>query len=139
MTDLRFTLHGDPKTKKNSPRIVRVGRYSKVLPSEAFEDYQKTCLAQLLQRRLCHLGIRYPVNVKALYYMQTRRRVDLTNLNESLHDILVGAGVLADDNRDIIATTDGSVVLYDKGNPRVEITITAKGPDYSQWKNGGEV
>lgn len=133
MTDLRFTLHGDPKTKKNSPRIVRVGRYSKVLPSEAFEDYQKTCLAQLLQRRLCHLGIRYPVNVKALYYMQTRRRVDLTNLNEALHDILVKAGMILDDNRDIIASTDGSRVLYDKLCPRVEVWITPAEDDYQQW------
>ena len=54
------------------------------------------------------------------------------NLEASIHDILVEVGILADDSRDIIATTDGSMVLYDKNNPRVEITIT-KVEGYEQW------
>ena len=65
--------------------------------------------------------------------MRTRRPIDLTNLNEAIHDILVKAKVLMDDNRNIIASTDGSRVYWDKTNPRVEITITDADPDYSQW------
>jgi len=71
--------------------------------------------------------------VKCLYYMQTRRAVDLSNLVEASHDILVKAGVLRDDNRNVIASTDGSRVYWDKRNPRVEITITDADPDYTQW------
>ena len=38
-----------------------------------------------------------------------------------------------DDNRNIIASTDGSRVYWDKTNPRVEITITDAEPEYTQW------
>ena len=55
--------------------------------------------------------------------MPTRRRVDLTNLMEAAHDVLVAAGILADDNNTIIVSVDGSRVLYDKANPRTEIFI----------------
>lgn len=61
--------------------------------------------------------------VCVLYYMATRRKVDLANLIEATCDILVTAGVLADDNSRIVAAHDGSRVDYDKQNPRVEIWI----------------
>lgn len=41
-------------------------------------------------------------------------------------DILVDAGILADDNARIVTGHDGSRVLYDKGNPRVEIVINTE-------------
>jgi hypothetical protein len=40
---------------------------------------------------------------------------------------LVDAQVIKDDNSSIVASHDGSRVEYDRDNPRVEITITAKG------------
>ena len=64
------------------------------------------------------------VNVKCLYYMQTKRRVDLNNLLEATTDVLVKYKVLEDDNSNIVVSHDGSRVLYDKENPRTEITIT---------------
>lgn len=70
------------------------------------------------------LGIDYPVNIKMLFYMETRRRVDLSNLLEAADDVLVDAGVIADDNSGIVAAHDGSRVLYDKEHPRTEVTIT---------------
>lgn len=57
------------------------------------------------------------------FYMPTRRKVDLTNLMEAAHDTLVAAKILADDNNTIIASVDGSRVMYDKSNPRTEIFI----------------
>lgn len=65
-----------------------------------------------------------PVNVKALFYMDARRRVDLVNLQGALLDVLVRAGLLADDNSSIVASMDGSRVLYDKDRPRTEVIIT---------------
>jgi hypothetical protein len=40
-----------------------------------------------------------------------------------LHDILVKAKVLEDDNYKIVIGTDGSRVYYDKENPRTEVEI----------------
>ena len=68
--------------------------------------------------------IAHKVNVKSVYYMPNNRRVDLTNLHEALHDILVHYGVLVDDNSKIIVSTDGGYVDVDKWNPRTEVTIT---------------
>lgn len=137
MTPLNMVLYSNPATKKNSGRIINVkgkgGRgYNMLLPSTAFERYQADCLKQITGAYRRHIDT--PVNVKAIYYMETRRRVDISNLHSALHDILVVAGVLVDDNRDIVASTDGSRVLWDKKNPRVEITITDADPDYEQWE-----
>jgi len=51
------------------------------------------------------------VNIKEVFYMPTRRRVDLTNLQEAIDDVLVKAEVIEDDCRDIIASHDGSKVF----------------------------
>ena len=127
---MRFIIYGNPVTKKNSQRIVTRGRFPKLLPSEQYMKYRDDCMLQLGE--LDSPTISKPVNVKALYYMKTRRKVDLSNLNSALHDILVDAGILEDDNRDIIAGHDGSRVFYDKDNPRVEVYITPM-PKYEQW------
>ena len=136
MQKLEFVLYGQPATKKNSMRPIKVKRRNgteslRLLPSAAFEDYEADCLRQITGNYRRHIDT--PVNVKARYYMETRRQIDLTNLNESIHDILVKARVLMDDNRNIIASTDGSRVYWDKKNPRVEITITDAEPEYTQW------
>ena len=55
--------------------------------------------------------------------MKTRRRVDLVNLLEALDDVLVVGGCVIDDNCKIISSHDGSRVLYDKLNPRIEVEI----------------
>jgi Holliday junction resolvase RusA-like endonuclease len=67
--------------------------------------------------------INEPVNIRAIYYMKTRRRVDKTNLESALLDMLVHYEVLADDNCLIVAGTDGSRVKHDPVNPRTEVII----------------
>ena len=67
--------------------------------------------------------------------MPTRRRCDTVNLEEGLWDILVEAGVLADDCRDIIASDDGSRTFYDKNRPRTEVVITPYEEEYEQWRS----
>lgn len=118
---MHLTLYGEPRTKKNSARILngRSGRRY-IAPSKAFEDYQEKCLWQIKSPQK---PISARVNVRCIYYMQTRRRVDLANLIEATTDILVKAGVLADDNSQIVAAHDGSRVDYDKADPRAEIWI----------------
>lgn len=124
---IRMIIPLPPITKKNSQRIIQRYMPSKgksvpmIIPSAKYTAYEKECGWFIKEKGK---NIDYPVNVKALYYMPTRRRVDLTNLHEALHDILVKYEVLADDNSNIIVATDGSRVLYDKDNPRTEVIIT---------------
>lgn len=41
---MELILYGRPITKKNSSRIVRVGKYNKILPSKQYEQYEKDYL-----------------------------------------------------------------------------------------------
>lgn len=121
-------LRGEPPVKKNSQNIVtyttgRDGRQRRALiQNERYRQFEQDAGWQIPQA--ARKGIDYPVNVKALYYRSTLRVVDRPNLEEALLDILVKWGVLADDNRDIAAASDGSRVLYDPDNPRIVVEIT---------------
>lgn len=114
-----------PVTKKNSmvmiPRVSKAGRpYAAPIPSKRYRDYEKAA-AEYLEQFACNIA--EPVNIRCIFYMPTRRRVDLTNLLEAIDDVMVKAGVLEDDNCCIISGHDGSRVRYDKESPRTEIII----------------
>lgn len=132
---IRFTIPLDARTKKNSPQVFsRVNKqtgkvFTKVLPSKNYIEFEKECMTYLPRFE----PITKPINLQAVFYMQTRRNVDLVGLLQSIDDVLTKGGVIADDCRDIIAGHDGSRVFYDKNNPRIEITITAMN-EYLQWK-----
>ena len=128
---MNITINEPPRSKKNSQQIVRIKGRPILVPSKAYKEYEKVCKPYL--EGIYKKPIDYPVTVTCEYYMPTRRRVDLTNLMEATHDVLVKYGVLADDNRNIIASVDGSRVYYDKENPRTEIYITRYEGEYTPW------
>lgn len=110
-----------PVSKKNSQRIFtnkRTGRPF-IMPSEKYKEYEQAAL-WFIPKVEC---IDYPVEVKCLFYMPTHRKCDLTNMLESIDDIMVKSGLLADDNSAIIISHDESRILYDKENPRTEVYI----------------
>lgn len=131
---LKYVIKGDPRTKKNSLMIAgtgakcpRCGKHVKqfVRQSKAHDDYAKSASWYLQPKP--DKPIDFPVNVRCLFYMKTRRKVDGLNLCATIDDLLVENGILADDNSRIVVSHDGTRVLYDKENPRVEIYIeTAK-------------
>ena len=120
MKEIKFTIPLSPVTKKNSQRIADCGAYKKILPSKAYVQYEKNA-----GYFLPHRGAKYntPCEVVCLFYMPTKRKVDLTNLLEAIDDVLVKYDVLEDDESKIIVSHDGSRVLYDPKNPRTEVTI----------------
>lgn len=126
---LKFTIPLAPVTKKNSQQIRYRNTWNKktgiptrapyIAPSEAYTRYENAALMFIPR------GVRIstPVNIKCLFYMPTRRKCDLTNLLEAIDDIMVNAGLLADDNYTVIESHDGSRVLYDKERPRTVVYI----------------
>lgn len=118
-----FIIRLVPVTKKNSMRIAINKKTGKpfVLPSAKYAEYE-TAAMWFIPKPV--KPIDYPVNIKCLFYMETRRKCDLTNLLEAIDDIMVKAGLLADDNFTVIQSHDFSRVLYDKANPRTEVYIT---------------
>lgn len=100
-----------------------------IIQSKLYREFEKDCAIFLKDY---HLKIDYPINLKCVFYRDTKRRIDLNNLLGAICDILVKYDVLVDDNRNIVATTDGSMVLYDKNNPRIEIEISPI-ENYKKW------
>lgn len=119
MDEIRLTIKLPPVTKKNSMQIVGNGKRPKPIPSAQYRRYERDAGWFLKP-----LAIAEPVNIRAIYFMPTRRKVDITNLESALMDVLVKYGVIADDNCRVVVSTDGSRVMYDKENPRTEVTIT---------------
>ncbi len=111
---------------------MMLGEFPKLLPNEEYERYAKASMPFLNSVYGTSGTIDYPVNLKCVFYLDTRRKGDLAGYLQAIQDLLVSAGILADDNRNIVASVDGSAVLYDKVNPRTEVTITKKS-SYEQW------
>ena len=119
---MHITIPIAPITKKNHNQIIRCNGRPLVIPSKEYKQFEKDCAAFIPQMPFQTFDC--PVNVECVYYMPTKRRVDLVNLQEATLDVLVKYGILLDDNCNIVASMDGSRVLYDKQNPRTEIEIT---------------
>lgn len=118
---INFTIPLTPISKKNNQRILINNKTGKrfIAPSIQYVMYEQNA------KKFIPKGIQidYPCNVKCLFYMPTKRLCDLTNMLESIDDVMVKAGLLKDDNYNIIVSHDGSRVLYDKSNPRTEVWI----------------
>lgn len=125
MIELKFTVPLPPISKKNSQQILtnRATGRPFISPSKQYKQYERD--AKHFIPRLKE-PISEEVNVQCLYYMPTKRRVDLVNLLEATCDLLVKFGVLEDDNADIVASHDGSRVIKGAEFPRTEIYITKK-------------
>lgn len=121
--NIRFTIKLPPISKKNSQQILinRATGRPFVMPSKQYKEYEKDALWFIPK---VEAPIICPVNIKCLFYMPTRRRVDLTNLLEAVDDLMVKADLLADDCYTIVESHDGSRVFVDKENPRTEVEIT---------------
>lgn len=105
----------NPKTGKAETKMRNI-----MLPSKPYQEYEKKCKQYMptLER-----PIDFPINLKVLYFMETRRKCDITNLLQATCDILVKYKIIEDDNYSIVASFDGTRASYDKGNPRCEIYI----------------
>lgn len=116
---VRLILEGAPRTKKNSPDIIRVRGRRMVIPSSAFRAYEEACLWQLRSWR--RPPIDGWVGCAAIFY-RDRDVGDLNNFTSALADILEKAGVLVNDR--LIRSWDGSRLEKDAARPRVELLLS---------------
>lgn len=106
---LCFTIPVKPRTKKNSQQLIRPGGKGRAIPvpSKQYKQFETECLWQI--PGWAKLGIDYPVNTKIVYYVESKRKVDKTNLESAVMDMLVKGGVIKDDsaiNPAIVVTTE---------------------------------
>ena len=120
MEPIHFTIHAKPRTKKTSQRILRFGRFNKIVPSKAYCAFEKAVVPPLRRWWAPREPIASLVSLSAAIYIDADRAADVHAFYQGLADILVLAGVLADDNRRIIRDWDGSRVYVDRERPRVD-------------------
>lgn len=126
---MKITIPINPVTKKNHGNIVMIKGRPIMLPSKPYLEYEKKCKQYI---PTLEKPIDYPINLKCTFYMETHRKVDLSNLISAISDVLTKYKIIVDDNRNIVASYDGSVVLYDKEEPKTIVEIT-KVENYEQW------
>lgn len=126
---IKFIVNLPPISKKNSQQILinkATGRPF-IMPSKQYKEYEKAALWFIPKVET----IDKPVNVQCLFYMPTQRKCDLVNMQEAILDVMVKAGLLADDNYTIVQSMNGSRVFCDKKYPRTEVYITLAGEEYA--------
>lgn len=123
MSEIRLTLPGSIKSKKNSKQIIMVGgkhcpKRPIMIPSKAHKAWEDearkaACKSAIVPPLDC------PVEIEAHFFCKGQLP-DLSGALESLGDCLEGI-IYQDDG--LIFSWDGSRVHHDKDNPRTEVTV----------------
>lgn len=116
--EYRYTLPGAPRTKKTSNRLVWAGKRQIILPSKAWATWCRN-----VRRALgpCFTLPDRPYNCQALVYRDALRG-DAVGYYQGIADVLESLKVVSNDKW--ILTWDGSELLVDRANPRVELILT---------------
>lgn len=120
---IKLILKGSVPSKKNNKRIVAWGNRVGLRSSDRFLAWHHDQMMTSGIKRI--KKIKGPVSYINLYfYRENIRRVDLSNMAESVMDLLVDAGIIEDDNIFIVPELSLHFGGIDKKNPRVEVYIS---------------
>jgi len=146
---LKIVIPGDPIVKKNSAKLsIYTKKNGRLIPrktpihyySKAYKEWARIAIQTCAVLKTKYPDGTFPIteqmNMKCLFVMAKNKIVDLSNLYEGIQDILAGnAGVyrnsipssiykiIMDDNVRYIGSHDGSRVIVDYVNPRLEVIL----------------
>lgn len=110
------------RSKKNSQQIVRNGRKKPyIIQSDLYLNFEQNC-GYFLKDFARHIST--PVNLKCTFFVPDKRKRDVVNLLNAIQDVLVKYDVIADDNYNVVASVDGTRIVYEKGREETIIEIT---------------
>lgn len=120
---MKIILKGTVPSKKNSKRRIRRGANVFMVPSEAHEKWHSIQMSALAEISYKKNPIQVVQEVTIDFYVDSKRKADLSNKAESIMDLLVDAGVIEDDNFFVVPRLILNYKGQDKENPRAEISI----------------
>ena len=95
-----------------------------MLPSKQYKEFEKRVM-EWTEANFGNLEpITTPINLSCKFYKDENYKADLLGYLQAICDALVKAGLIADDNHNIVQSTNGSEVFLDRTNPRIEVEIT---------------
>ena len=119
-----FVIPGPPRTKKTHNRIILAGGRQRVLPSKAFEQWQKDAGYFINNAKACWPHGEFPLpfrlNCRALFWRHANVG-DAVGFYQALADCLQHYGIVKNDA--LIVSWNGSELLKDASSPRVEVTL----------------
>lgn len=116
----KIVLLGQVPSKKNSRINTRSGRS---FPSKRYSEWHKIASEQLKAiNRISPRGVSDKVTINYMFYVHDLRRRDVSNMLESINDLLVDVGILEDDDWKHVRIGWADATI-DKENPRCELTI----------------
>lgn len=118
MNEIKLTLPGSIRSKKNSKRVFSAGRFKRVLPSKAYEAWEREARLSIWGANEIRL-LTCPVQVEVHAYFKGPKP-DLSGCLESVGDCLQGIVWECDGQ---IESWDGSRLHHDLKAPRTEITV----------------
>lgn len=116
----KLVILGPPRTKKTHQRILRRKGRPFVMPAATSVAWEQSAVLQL-RSQYKRAPITWPVNIAARVY-RDRAVGDFVGYLQAICDALEKAGVLVNDK--FVSTLDGSRLLVDKANPRVEVELS---------------
>jgi Holliday junction resolvase RusA-like endonuclease len=117
---MKIIFKGVPPSKKNSKQIFMAGNRPVIMPSKLYKAWHEEMMWKMKGIK----PIKGKVKLSMTLYAKDRRNGDLSNRFESIADLLVDAGVIEDDNWNIVHKVEMIFGGIDKDNPRAEVTIT---------------
>ena len=114
----QVTIPGPPRTKKNHTRLIWCGGKPRIMPSEAYLEWEKSGLQTCTIKGPKSLA--EPLNVRATIYRATLTG-DAVGYYQAIGDFLQKAGVVVDDKW--LVSWDGTRLDKDAASPRVELTL----------------
>ena len=126
---LKFAIPGQVIAKKNSQRVVKLGRVRAIRPSKAYDAWEEVALQELQYKRIPEWRGTYPVELRVFFFRKTKAKFDLSNMLEGVQDVLQKSGIIVDDSMNHVVPVierrpSGYGWAIDKENPRVEIHIS---------------
>jgi Holliday junction resolvase RusA-like endonuclease len=123
LNELEIVFTGNIPSKKNSKRICRRGRHVTVLPSKAYEAWHEKEKADMVT---WDLYVPSPVSVDfkiQIGGVDCPSEFDLDNTVTSVMDLLVNAGILADDSWLHVPSHSVPQVSFVRGETVTVVTI----------------
>ena len=118
-------ISGRIPSKKNSRCLFVRGGKMMNIPSKKYKEWHVDASEQLQEYKRTK-PLQGPLSIDLSFWAPDKRKTDLTNKAESILDLLVDNGILADDNWYIVSEVVLMFEGVDKDNPRCEIDILRK-------------
>jgi len=127
---LKLTITGSVPSKKNSRIGIRLKPSAKYpngrninIPNNRYQEWNKASSRQVSTQVPIVPTIEQCKSIEIAFHMKDRRPRDLTNMAESVMDLLVDCEIIKDDCWSITGLLSLIPCGVDKENPRAEVLI----------------